>query len=156
MERVSCTFAFRHSYRTMIPARSALFDDSCLYLVPGSHALPRTSEQRSQSSTMDPPKYLDAGHSDPPSESSTASIEMNNLEDMPVAPIPINAKDVYDVEENGAEFEDDSVDEDDGQRALLQNHDRPRGRERSLSASRATSIWAQVKGIVIEVSILTQ
>ncbi|KIP04423.1 hypothetical protein PHLGIDRAFT_120730 [Phlebiopsis gigantea 11061_1 CR5-6] len=34
---------------------AALFDDSCLYLVPGSHALPRTPEQRSQSSTMDPP-----------------------------------------------------------------------------------------------------
>lgn len=33
----------------------ALFEDSCLFLVPGSHALPRSVEQRSLSSTMEPP-----------------------------------------------------------------------------------------------------
>lgn len=37
-------------------ALSALFEDSCLFLVPGSQALPRSDEQRIQSSTMDPPK----------------------------------------------------------------------------------------------------
>jgi len=33
-----------------------LYKDSCLYIVPGSHKCPRTSEQRAHSNTMDPPK----------------------------------------------------------------------------------------------------
>lgn len=36
-------------------AFSALYEESCLFLVPGSHALPRSAEQRALSSTMDPP-----------------------------------------------------------------------------------------------------
>ncbi|KAI0776945.1 hypothetical protein BD413DRAFT_610523 [Trametes elegans] len=35
---------------------TALRKDSCLYVVPGSHKAPRTSAQRAQSSTLDPPK----------------------------------------------------------------------------------------------------
>jgi len=35
---------------------TALYKDSCLYIVPGSHKRPRTSEQRAHSNTMDPPK----------------------------------------------------------------------------------------------------
>ena len=35
---------------------SALFTDSCLFLVPKSHAIPRDDEQRKNSSTMEPPK----------------------------------------------------------------------------------------------------
>lgn len=34
----------------------ALYEDSCLYIVPGSHKVPRTPEQRAHSSTLDPPK----------------------------------------------------------------------------------------------------
>ena len=34
---------------------SALYDDSCLYVVPGTHKQPRTNEQRIQSSTMEAP-----------------------------------------------------------------------------------------------------
>lgn len=35
---------------------SALRKDSCLYIVPGSHKVPRTPDQRAQSSTFDPPQ----------------------------------------------------------------------------------------------------
>lgn len=35
---------------------TALYEDACLYVVPGSHAVPRTPEQRAHSSTLDPPK----------------------------------------------------------------------------------------------------
>ncbi|THH13151.1 hypothetical protein EW146_g7029 [Bondarzewia mesenterica] len=35
---------------------TALYEDSCLFVVPGSHRVPRTDEQRSQSSTPDPPE----------------------------------------------------------------------------------------------------
>ncbi|KAJ7581732.1 hypothetical protein C8J56DRAFT_793539 [Mycena floridula] len=35
---------------------TALYEDKCLYLVPGSHLCPRTSEQRALSMTMDPPE----------------------------------------------------------------------------------------------------
>ncbi|KIK64228.1 hypothetical protein GYMLUDRAFT_83536 [Collybiopsis luxurians FD-317 M1] len=35
---------------------TALYEDSCLYVVPGSHKVPRTPEQRVHSCTMDPPK----------------------------------------------------------------------------------------------------
>lgn len=101
---------------------------------------------------MDPLKYLDAGHSGPSSESSTASIELKTLQDIPVTPAADDPhrKDVYEVDQNEAESEDDSADEDDGRRALL-SHDRPRGRERPLSPSPTASVWAQVKRIVIEV-----
>lgn len=34
---------------------SALREDSCLYVVPGSHKVPRTPAQRALSSTLDPP-----------------------------------------------------------------------------------------------------
>ncbi|PCH34658.1 hypothetical protein WOLCODRAFT_139489 [Wolfiporia cocos MD-104 SS10] len=34
---------------------TALYEDSCLYVVPGSHKAPRTPEQRAHSSTPDPP-----------------------------------------------------------------------------------------------------
>ncbi|CCM00198.1 uncharacterized protein FIBRA_02226 [Fibroporia radiculosa] len=34
---------------------TALYKDSCLYVVPGSHKVPRTPEQRAHSSTLDPP-----------------------------------------------------------------------------------------------------
>ncbi|KII84789.1 hypothetical protein PLICRDRAFT_117218, partial [Plicaturopsis crispa FD-325 SS-3] len=34
---------------------TALYKDSCLYVVPGSHLTPRTPEQRAHSSTLDPP-----------------------------------------------------------------------------------------------------
>ncbi|TDL16307.1 hypothetical protein BD410DRAFT_795511 [Rickenella mellea] len=34
---------------------TALYDDACLFVVPGSHVTPRTSEQRSQSSVLEPP-----------------------------------------------------------------------------------------------------
>lgn len=33
----------------------ALYTDSCLFVVPGSHKSPRTPEQRARSNTMDPP-----------------------------------------------------------------------------------------------------
>jgi len=36
--------------------RRALYEDSCLYIVPGSHKLPRTNEQRALSMTRDPPE----------------------------------------------------------------------------------------------------
>ncbi|KAF8915054.1 hypothetical protein CPB85DRAFT_1375230 [Mucidula mucida] len=36
-------------------ARRALYDDSCLYVVPGTHKVTRTPEQRSLSTTMDAP-----------------------------------------------------------------------------------------------------
>ena len=49
--------------------------------------------------------------------------------------------------------EDDSEDEDDGERALLTPGDRPRGRERIASKQHDIGVWAQVKRIVIEVSI---
>ncbi|CDO68524.1 hypothetical protein BN946_scf184998.g21 [Trametes cinnabarina] len=35
---------------------TALRKDSCLYVVPGSHKVPRTTEQRAHSSTLDPPQ----------------------------------------------------------------------------------------------------
>ncbi|KAF8582427.1 hypothetical protein K439DRAFT_1413370 [Ramaria rubella] len=35
---------------------TALYDDSCLYVVPKSHKQPRTSAQRDRSSTLDPPR----------------------------------------------------------------------------------------------------
>lgn len=34
----------------------ALYEDCCLYVVPGSHRVPRTAEQRTLSITQDPPK----------------------------------------------------------------------------------------------------
>lgn len=34
---------------------TALYTDSCLYVVPGSHKVPRTPAQRAHSSTLDPP-----------------------------------------------------------------------------------------------------
>ncbi|KAK7681721.1 hypothetical protein QCA50_015068 [Cerrena zonata] len=35
---------------------TAIYRDTCLYVVPGSHNHPRSAEQRVRSSTMDPPK----------------------------------------------------------------------------------------------------
>jgi len=35
---------------------TALYEDDCLYVVPGSHKVPRTPEQRVHSSSPDPPK----------------------------------------------------------------------------------------------------
>jgi hypothetical protein len=35
---------------------SALYEDACLYIVPGSHKQPRTPEQRQKSSTQEAPK----------------------------------------------------------------------------------------------------
>ncbi|KAI6001820.1 hypothetical protein EDD15DRAFT_2227674 [Pisolithus albus] len=35
---------------------TALYEDCCLYVVPGSHRVPRTAEQRTLSITQDPPK----------------------------------------------------------------------------------------------------
>ncbi|TCD70357.1 hypothetical protein EIP91_003709 [Steccherinum ochraceum] len=35
---------------------TALYKDSCLYVVPGTHKVPRTSAQRAHSSTLDPPE----------------------------------------------------------------------------------------------------
>ncbi|PFH48526.1 hypothetical protein AMATHDRAFT_149734 [Amanita thiersii Skay4041] len=35
---------------------TALYRDACLYVVPGSHKVPRTPEQRKHSETMEPPK----------------------------------------------------------------------------------------------------
>ncbi|KAF7795925.1 hypothetical protein EIP86_007092 [Pleurotus ostreatoroseus] len=35
---------------------TALYEDGCLYVVPGSHLVPRTAEQRARSCTLDPPK----------------------------------------------------------------------------------------------------
>lgn len=37
-------------------ARRALYEDRCLYIVPGSHKQPRTPEQRSLSSSQVPPE----------------------------------------------------------------------------------------------------
>ena len=34
---------------------SALYEDSCLYVVPKTHTLPRTETQRAQSMTQTPP-----------------------------------------------------------------------------------------------------
>lgn len=34
---------------------TALYEDACLYVVPGSHSVPRTPEQRMHSTTMDAP-----------------------------------------------------------------------------------------------------
>ena len=39
----------------MFDTCSALYEDSCLYLVPGSHKLPRSSDQRLLSESMDAP-----------------------------------------------------------------------------------------------------
>lgn len=35
---------------------SALYTDSCLYIVPRSHKIPRSPEQRRLSETLDPPE----------------------------------------------------------------------------------------------------
>ena len=35
---------------------SALYEDTCLYLVPGSHKVPRADEQRAHSTTLEPPQ----------------------------------------------------------------------------------------------------
>lgn len=40
----------------LMPLISALYEDSCLFVVPGSHSQPRTPEQRLLSSTQEPPK----------------------------------------------------------------------------------------------------
>lgn len=42
------------SYVTRFVDR-ALYEDSCLYVVPGSHQIARTPEQRVHSCTIDPP-----------------------------------------------------------------------------------------------------
>ncbi|KAF8132397.1 hypothetical protein EV363DRAFT_1328239 [Boletus edulis] len=39
-----------------VPLVHALYEDACLYLVPKSHKVPRTDEQRAHSTTLEPPR----------------------------------------------------------------------------------------------------
>ncbi|KAF8130656.1 hypothetical protein EV363DRAFT_1332779 [Boletus edulis] len=39
-----------------VPLVHALYEDACLYLVPKSHKVPRTDEQRVHSTTLEPPR----------------------------------------------------------------------------------------------------
>ncbi|KAF8452056.1 hypothetical protein L210DRAFT_3516540, partial [Boletus edulis BED1] len=41
---------------TPLSGNSALYEDACLYLVPKSHKVPRTDEQRAHSTTLEPPR----------------------------------------------------------------------------------------------------
>ncbi|KAL0573860.1 hypothetical protein V5O48_008077 [Marasmius crinis-equi] len=43
------------AWNTGVQWNTALYEDSCLYVVPGSHLTPRTEEQRKHSTTMDAP-----------------------------------------------------------------------------------------------------
>ncbi|TFK68940.1 hypothetical protein BDN72DRAFT_820679 [Pluteus cervinus] len=43
-------------WRYGVQWNTALYRDACLFLVPGSHRMPRTPEQRALSETMDPPE----------------------------------------------------------------------------------------------------
>ena len=51
-----CTRPARANAHTLYSMDSALYEDSCLFLVPRSHKVPRTEEQRAQSMTLTPPK----------------------------------------------------------------------------------------------------
>ncbi|KAJ3819476.1 hypothetical protein F5880DRAFT_1099126 [Lentinula raphanica] len=42
-------------WHTGVQWNTALYEDACLYVVPGSHKVPRTPEQRAHSCTLDPP-----------------------------------------------------------------------------------------------------
>lgn len=57
MEHVRCRSRDLPLHRvTIVPSTRALYRDACLFVVPGSHTLPRSADQRARSSTMDPPK----------------------------------------------------------------------------------------------------
>ena len=43
-------------YSDFVHGRSALYEDASLFVVPGSHATPRTAEQRAHSSTLEAPE----------------------------------------------------------------------------------------------------
>lgn len=92
----------------------------------------------------------DAHHSDG-SDTSSDTIEMAGLEEIPVTPARRNdyAPPPYD----GPRDSDDESDGDDaGEQALLGAHSRTRGRERPQDGK--PTVFHQVKRIVIEVSLL--
>lgn len=89
----------------------------------------------------------DSQYDDDP-ESSSDSIEMTGLEDVPVTPRrPMHGASVYHPDDHHSD--DDSDGEDAGDQALLGSHMRTRGRERSLE--RHPNTFSQVKRIVLEV-----
>ncbi|KAF8141602.1 hypothetical protein EV363DRAFT_1308550, partial [Boletus edulis] len=50
-------FALRwHRDDVRVQWNTALYEDACLYLVPKSHKVPRTDEQRAHSTTLEPPR----------------------------------------------------------------------------------------------------
>lgn len=90
----------------------------------------------------------DAHHSDR-SDTSSDTIEMAGLEEIPVTPARRNDYAQYD----GSRDSDDESDSDDaGEQALLGAHSRTRGRERPQDGK--PTVFHQVKRIVIEVSFL--
>lgn len=88
----------------------------------------------------------------PHSDSGSDSIEMDTLDEIAVTPAPHIGRTPY-IHSSHIVEDEDSEDEDDGERALLTPGDRPRGRERIASKQHDIGVWAQVKRIVIEVSI---
>lgn len=92
-------------------------------------------------------ELLDAGRPGSPADTSSDTIEMATLDAVTPDPRLKHAPYVHDTQDSEDE---ESGDEDDGERALLTPHDRPRGWER---ISQSISLWKQVQRIVIEVCL---
>ncbi|KAI0355089.1 hypothetical protein OH77DRAFT_1425148 [Trametes cingulata] len=87
-------------------------------------------------------------HQGEDSETSSDTIEMTGLEEIPVTPARRNSYGSAQYVADSHDFEDDSDSEDSGEQALLRSGSRTRGRERLEEG--ATSMFSQVKRIVIE------
>ncbi|OJT13033.1 Solute carrier family 41 member 2 [Trametes pubescens] len=82
------------------------------------------------------------------SETSSDTIEMTGLEDIPVTPARTNTYGTAQYTNGPHDSDDDSDDDDEGEQALLGSRTRTRGRERSPEGK--PSVFGQVKRIVIE------
>ncbi|KAI0373191.1 hypothetical protein BV20DRAFT_989735 [Pilatotrama ljubarskyi] len=89
----------------------------------------------------------DAHHVDD-SETSSDTIEMTGLEEIPVTPSRRNSYGSAQYVANSHDFEDESDSEDNGEQALLGSSSRTRGRERLEEGT--TSVFGQIKRIVVE------
>ena len=89
------------------------------------------------------------------SETSSDTIEMTGLEEIPVTPARRGSYGSAHYVTGSHDSDEDSDIEDGGDQALLGSHSRTRGRERSQEGH-PTHMFGQVKRIVIEVSSVSK
>lgn len=132
--------------RTQCEGAQEFLDNSPLIYPPRG----RLQDLLFATSTMADTHYPDAGHSEPPPEYNSDSIELTSLEDLAITPdLRHNKHDSF--HHHDSDSEEDSGDEDEGDRALLAPGDRSPSGEEDGFPPEAASVWVQARGIVVEV-----